>query len=288
MLDEGRRTFRFDTFGDEAFWGGTLRLHEAIAGSAHGGVGPRRQSEDGAQRRPQGGHGRGACGGRRGTSRRHRQSRRSCEHAWRSSSRMPLSASPVVSTAIDSSRSASSAPSVIRRLTMRSCRGSGIASTDTRTAISTWAPSSRSHQDLSAYTKLLAVDEATVKKVLASWGPGKFDAELNPGRQGVPARRQARGDADPSGVWSCRREPSHLDGRLGRCDLLERVCRESRDAGTRQLLGSAVDEREAVSGRRALGVRQQAQQPGHGDGEARRAAVLSAGDSDAAAKARIV
>jgi hypothetical protein len=33
--------------------------------------------------------------------------------------------------------------------------------------------------DLGAYTKLLGVDEPTVKKVLASWGPGKFDAELN-------------------------------------------------------------------------------------------------------------
>jgi len=39
-LAEGRETFRFDTFGDEAFWGDTLRLHEAIAGAAHGGVGP--------------------------------------------------------------------------------------------------------------------------------------------------------------------------------------------------------------------------------------------------------
>jgi hypothetical protein len=29
-LEEGRRIFRFDTFGDEAFWGGLLRLHEAI------------------------------------------------------------------------------------------------------------------------------------------------------------------------------------------------------------------------------------------------------------------
>jgi hypothetical protein len=31
MLTEGRQTFRFDTFGDEAFWGGTLRLHETVA-----------------------------------------------------------------------------------------------------------------------------------------------------------------------------------------------------------------------------------------------------------------
>ena len=40
LIQEGRKTFRYDTFGDEAFWGGTLRLHEAIAGAANGGVGP--------------------------------------------------------------------------------------------------------------------------------------------------------------------------------------------------------------------------------------------------------
>src|SRR5579884_2669365 len=39
MLNEGRQTFRFDTFGDEAFWGDTLKLHEAIEGTALGGVG---------------------------------------------------------------------------------------------------------------------------------------------------------------------------------------------------------------------------------------------------------
>jgi hypothetical protein len=40
FLIEGRKTFRFDTFGDEAFWGGQLQLHQAIRGSALGGVGP--------------------------------------------------------------------------------------------------------------------------------------------------------------------------------------------------------------------------------------------------------
>jgi hypothetical protein len=40
MIGEGRRIFRFDTFGDEAFWGDTLRLHEAIEGERLGGVGP--------------------------------------------------------------------------------------------------------------------------------------------------------------------------------------------------------------------------------------------------------
>ena len=40
MLKAGRKIFRYDTFGSEEFWGGKLRLHEAIAGEKHGGVGP--------------------------------------------------------------------------------------------------------------------------------------------------------------------------------------------------------------------------------------------------------
>src|SRR5689334_20941200 len=36
---QGRQTFRYDTFGDEVFWGDTLRLHEAIKGEALGRVG---------------------------------------------------------------------------------------------------------------------------------------------------------------------------------------------------------------------------------------------------------
>lgn len=39
MVEEGRRTFRSDTFGSEAFWGDALELHRAIAGDKHGGVG---------------------------------------------------------------------------------------------------------------------------------------------------------------------------------------------------------------------------------------------------------
>ena len=30
-VDAGRQTFRFDTFGDEAFWGDTLKLHQGVA-----------------------------------------------------------------------------------------------------------------------------------------------------------------------------------------------------------------------------------------------------------------
>ncbi|HKA55994.1 MAG TPA: hypothetical protein VKJ47_20270 [Candidatus Binatia bacterium] len=40
LLDQGRRVFRFETFGDEAFWGGMLKLHQAIEGAQFGGVGP--------------------------------------------------------------------------------------------------------------------------------------------------------------------------------------------------------------------------------------------------------
>jgi cytochrome c5 len=40
MFREGQRIFRHDTFGDEAFWGGTLQLHRAIEGAELGGVGP--------------------------------------------------------------------------------------------------------------------------------------------------------------------------------------------------------------------------------------------------------
>jgi hypothetical protein len=39
-IEEGRRTFRFDTFGDEDFWGGVLHLNDAIAGEKLGGTGP--------------------------------------------------------------------------------------------------------------------------------------------------------------------------------------------------------------------------------------------------------
>jgi hypothetical protein len=40
LFDQGGQIFRFDTFGDEAFWGDALQLHQAIKGEALGGVGP--------------------------------------------------------------------------------------------------------------------------------------------------------------------------------------------------------------------------------------------------------
>src|ERR1051325_2213477 len=40
MIERGRNTFRYDTFGDQDFWGGALHLHKAIKGQKLGGVGP--------------------------------------------------------------------------------------------------------------------------------------------------------------------------------------------------------------------------------------------------------
>ena len=40
LATQGQQIFRFDTFGDQSFWGDTLKLHQAIEGSKLGGVGP--------------------------------------------------------------------------------------------------------------------------------------------------------------------------------------------------------------------------------------------------------
>ena len=39
-VNDGKKIFRFDTFGDEDFWSGLLHIDKAIAGQANGGFGP--------------------------------------------------------------------------------------------------------------------------------------------------------------------------------------------------------------------------------------------------------
>ena len=39
LVKEGKKIFRFDTFGDEDYWSGVLHLDKAIAGAANGGFG---------------------------------------------------------------------------------------------------------------------------------------------------------------------------------------------------------------------------------------------------------
>lgn len=40
LVAQGKEIFRYDAFGDEDFWSGTLHIDKAIAGSAQGGFGP--------------------------------------------------------------------------------------------------------------------------------------------------------------------------------------------------------------------------------------------------------
>ena len=179
MFEQGRQIFRFDTFGDEAFWTDKLQLHKAIAGSKLGGVGagvsPKTALAVGlkvdmdalpAALVEQVKRGEvnmddpattlaliklNAVLGVKGTF-----------DAGGGLKSVGLSCAVCHSTVDDAF-----APGIGHRL-------DGWANRDLNTgAIISLAP------DLSAFTSLLKVDEPTVKKVLASWGPGKFDAELN-------------------------------------------------------------------------------------------------------------
>jgi hypothetical protein len=179
LLDEGRRVFRFETFGDEAFWGDTLKLHQAIAGSKLGGVGPgvspKTALSVGLKVDVDAVPAEVATALKAGT----------VDPDDPASTMLLLKANAVVGITghFDSNGRLSSmgvqcafchstvddsfAPGIGHRL-------DGWANRDLNVgAIVSLAP------DLTAYTHLLGVDEPTVRKVLASWGPGKFDAELN-------------------------------------------------------------------------------------------------------------
>src|SRR5215218_3679600 len=179
MLEEGRQIFRFDTFGDEVFWGDKLKLHQAIQGSKFGGVG--------AGVSPKAALGVGlkvdmdalpadlvakvkrgevnlddpattlaliklnAVLGVKGTF-----------DAGGGLKAVGLSCAVCHSTVDDAFM-----PGIGHRLDGWPNRDLNVGQ------IISMAP------DTSALTSLLGVDDKTLKKVLASWGPGKFDAELN-------------------------------------------------------------------------------------------------------------
>jgi hypothetical protein len=178
MIAEGKQTFRFDTFGDEAFWGDTLGLHKAIAGADLGGVGPGVSPRTAL-----------AVGLKVDVEALPSQTVEALRRG-----QVPLD-SPATTVALlkanavvgvtgffDRSGRLSSmgiqcalchstvdnslAPGIGRRL-------DGWANRDLNVgAIVALAP------DLSAIANLLGVDQDTVRTVLDSWGPGKFDAEL--------------------------------------------------------------------------------------------------------------
>ncbi len=178
QVASGRNAFRFDTFGDEDFWGGALRLHEAIAGAANGGVGPGlspkaalgvglkvdvRALPPSLVRALQTGRvnlddpavtvallARNAVVGVRGFTNRAGK----------------LESVGITCALCHSTVDDSLAPGI-------GARRDGWANRDLNIgAIAALAPS------VAPFSQLLGVDDATVRKVFNSWGPGKFDAAL--------------------------------------------------------------------------------------------------------------
>ncbi len=177
VLVEGRHTFRFDTFGDESFWGGTLRLHQAIEGSALGGVGPGVSPRTAL-----------ALGLKVDV-----EALPESLVADLRAGRVDLD-SPATTVALLKLKAVVGVTGFFSGETLRAIgiqcalchstvdnslaagighRLDGWANRDLNVgAIVGLAP------DLSAVATLLQTDQATVRKVLAAWGPGKFDAEL--------------------------------------------------------------------------------------------------------------
>jgi mono/diheme cytochrome c family protein len=177
-LKNGRDIFRFDTFGDQAFWGDTLKLHQAIAGADHGGIGPGVSPSTAlavglkvdVEALPQSLKQKLAAG------------RVDLNDPANTLALLKLNAVVGVTGFSDPQQRLNSlgiqcalchstvdnsfAPGIGRRLDGWPNRDLNVG------AIINLSP------DLSAFTNALQVDEATVRTVLLSWGPGKFDAAL--------------------------------------------------------------------------------------------------------------
>jgi hypothetical protein len=178
-LIEGQRIFRYDTFGDEAYWGDVLQLHKAIEGERFGGVGagvsPRTALAVGLKvdvdALPQ------------LLQNQLRAGRVNLDDPATTLALLKLDAVVGVTGHLNANGSLASvglqcalchstvddsfAPGIGRRL-------DGWANRDLNVgAIVALAP------NLQPIADLLQVDVPTVKLVLASWGPGRFDAELD-------------------------------------------------------------------------------------------------------------
>jgi len=174
----GRRIFRYDTFGDQAFWGDALQLHRAIAGAKNGGVGPGVSPKTALAV----GLKVDAAAIPKETASAIKAGKVDLNDPKVTVALLKLDAVVGVKGFFDRSGRLTSmgltcavchstvddsfAPGIGRRL-------DGWANRDLNVgAIVGLAPNKK------PITDLLGVDEATVNKVLASWGPGKFDAEL--------------------------------------------------------------------------------------------------------------
>jgi cytochrome c553 len=178
MLEEGREIFRHDTFGSEDFWSGTLRLHQAIAGERFGGVGHGLEPKDALKLGLKVDTGvlskvllEAIKGG-------------SVDLGDVKTTMELLKADAVVGVhgkfqgdkLVSVGITCAFCHSTVDDSTMKGIgrRLDGWPNRDLDVgAIVALSP------DLSYFEKLLDVDRATVEKVLKSWGPGKYDAELN-------------------------------------------------------------------------------------------------------------
>ena len=179
MIEEGRQIFRFDTFGSEAFWGDALQLHKAIAGEKNGGVGggvsPKTALSVGLKVDTEALPAALVAQIKAGKV--------DLDDPATTLALLKLNAVVGVTGKFDQAGKIQSmgiqcafchsdvdnsfAPGIGKRL-------DGWANRDLNVgAIVALAP------NLKPFTDLLGVDVATVKKVLASWGPGRFDAELD-------------------------------------------------------------------------------------------------------------
>lgn len=178
MVDSGRNIFRFDSFGSEDFWGGRLRLHEAIAGSANGGVGPGLTPTAALQA----GLKVDATALPAALVAQMRRGEVDLNDPATTLALLQLNAVVGVKGVFDANDRLTSV-GITCALCHSTVDDSFTAGIGARLdgwpnrdlnvgAIANLAP------DLSAFATLLQVPESTVRQVFSSWGPGKFDAEL--------------------------------------------------------------------------------------------------------------
>ena len=188
----GRQIFRFDTFGDEAFWGDTLKLHQAIAGARERRRRPRRQPEDGARGRAEGRRRRAARGRRRPRS---RPGTVDLDDPATTLALLKLNAVVGVTGFFDTQRRAARRSASVRALPLDGRRL--VRSRHRQAARRLAEPRSERRRDRRAGARSVSrsptccgVDEATVRDGARRLGPGQVRRRARPRRQGVPARRQ--------------------------------------------------------------------------------------------------
>jgi hypothetical protein len=179
MMEEGRKVFREETFGSEAFWGGKLKLHTAILRKEKGGIG----------------------------------AGLTARQALQLGLKADVGAVPKLLLEVlqEGAVSLDNPDTTLELLRANAVVGVRGVFDDKENLVSIGITCALCHStvddsfvkgigrrldgwpnrdldvgrivalapNLQPFSELLGVDVATVKKVLHSWGPGKYDAELN-------------------------------------------------------------------------------------------------------------